>query len=242
MNKVVVLLLVAVPFFSFAGSNKTIQSFNKAKKLLEREVYFDHRKTIYCTAEFDAKKLVFPPAGFVSKTHKKRSKKVEWEHVVPAENFGRTFVEWREGSDQCINRKGKQFKGRPCASKINTEYRFMQSDMYNLFPAIGSVNAKRSNYNFVASVDSENSFGSCAMRIESRKAEPPEISRGRIARTYLYMDSTYSRYRMGRAQKQLMDAWDKLYPVTKWECLRAERIKKAQGNTNKIMASRCEKV
>lgn len=115
---------------SFAGGNETIQSFNKAKKNLERKVYFDHRKTIYCAATFDDKKNIKAPAGFTTAKHKKRAKRVEWEHVVPAENFGRTFTEWRNGNPQCISKKGKPFKGRKCASKINTEYRYMQSDMH----------------------------------------------------------------------------------------------------------------
>lgn len=56
---------------------------------------------------------------------------------------------WRDGHDSCVNSKGKTFKGRKCASKLSKEYRYMQSDMYNLFPAIGSVNALRSNYNLL---------------------------------------------------------------------------------------------
>lgn len=221
------------------GGNETIESINKAKKLLESAVYVDRRETLYCSATFDLKKVVLPPDGFVSKTHKKRAKRIEWEHVVPAENFGRGFSEWRDGSDQCIDNSGRRFKGRACASKANVQYRHMQSDMYNLFPAIGSVNAKRSNYNFANKVAGKSSFGSCEMKIADSKAEPPESARGRIARTYLYMDDSYKRYKMSRAQRKLMQAWDKLYPVSLWECTRAERIEQLQGNVNKIMSQRC---
>jgi deoxyribonuclease-1 len=114
--------------------------------------------------------------------------------------------------------------------------------MYNLFPAIGAVNAMRSNYNFVAQVDKKSSFGSCEMKIENRKAEPPINSKGRIARTYLYMDSTYPRYSMSKSQSQLMKAWDRMYPVSDWECERAKRIKGIQGNVNIVMDSRCSKI
>ena len=41
---------------ALSAGNTTNDSFNKAKKMLEREVYFDHRITIYCGAEFDEKK------------------------------------------------------------------------------------------------------------------------------------------------------------------------------------------
>ena len=73
--------------------------------------------------------------------HQKRAKRVEWEHVVPAENFGRFFSEWRDGSPECVDSKGRSFKGRKCAEKASREYRFMQADLYNLYPAIGAVNA-----------------------------------------------------------------------------------------------------
>ena len=231
-------ILLLIPVSSFAA-NETIQSFSKAKKILEREVYQDHRITLYCGAEFDDKKLVTAPQGFATNKYIKRSKKIEWEHVVPAENFGQTFKEWRDGDTQCVNSKGKEFKGRRCAEKVNLEYRYMQSDMFNLYPAIGAVNALRSNYNFTMQPSEESDFGRCEMKIADRKAEPPARARGRIARTYLYMDDTYKRYNMSRQQKQLMGAWDKMYPVDSWECLRAKRISELQNSKNNIVQSRC---
>jgi deoxyribonuclease-1 len=146
----------------------------------------------------------------------KRAKRVEWEHVVPAENFGRTFSEWRDGHPSCVDSKGKAFRGRNCASKMNKEYRYMQSDLYNLYPAIGAVNAMRSNYNFTMLPDVKPAFGSCQVKIEARKAEPTIESRGQIARTYLYMEQRYRRYEMSKSQKQLMLAWNREYPVTSW--------------------------
>jgi deoxyribonuclease-1 len=232
--------LITISTYSNSAGNSAIQSFNKAKKQLELAVYHDHRETLYCSAEFDDKKNIILPVGFTTTKHKERANRVEWEHVVPAENFGRTFAEWREGHPKCINKKGKFFKGRKCAEKLNIEYRYMQSDMYNLFPAIGAVNAMRSNYNFVAYLPEKSEFGSCDMPIDARKAKPPESARGRIARTYLYMQSTYKRYKMSKQQEKLMAAWDKMHPVSAWECLRAKRIKKIQGNDNPIMNTRCD--
>ena len=191
---------------------------------------------MYCHARFDDKKFIMPPSGFQSDKSIKRAKKVEWEHVVPAENFGRVFVEWREGDESCVNSKGKTYKGRRCANK---EYRLMQSDLNHLFPAIGSVNGMRSNYNFAMLPDVSSDFGSCAMKIHDRKAEPPVSARGRIARTYLYMEETYPRYNMSKQQRQLMTVWDKQFPVSAWECQRAKRIENIQGNVNAILKERC---
>jgi deoxyribonuclease-1 len=227
--------------FVFADGNTTNRSFNKAKKALMSSVYAsaEDRQTIYCNASFDEKKYVIAPEGFTSKTHVKRSKKIEFEHIVPAQNFGQVFKEWREGDSECVNSKGKAFKGRRCAEKMNDEYRYMQADMYNLYAAIGSVNALRSNYNFQMLPGEQSDFGSCEMIIDNRKAQPPVDSRGRIARAYLYMDQAYSKYSMSKAQKQLMNAWDKQHPITAKECARADKIAAIQGNENLIAKERC---
>jgi deoxyribonuclease-1 len=239
MKKLYVLFSSLFVIYSAQAQNQSNDSFSRAKKILEKQVYFDKKITLYCNAEFDSQKYATPPKGFNTTKYIKRSKKIEWEHVVPAENFGRTFTEWRNGSSVCVSSKGKTFKGRRCAEKTNYEYRHMQADMFNLYPAIGAVNALRSNYNFTILPSKKSSFGSCEMKISNKKAEPPVSARGRIARTYLYMDQTYSRYHMSRQQQQLMTAWDKMYPVDKWECQRAERISKLQGNKNSIVESRC---
>lgn len=63
-NSLVLLIfcLLLSPISSYAAGNEKIESFNKAKKLLERNVYFDHRETLYCGATFDEKNRSFYPA------------------------------------------------------------------------------------------------------------------------------------------------------------------------------------
>ena len=226
-----------------AAGNTTIESFNKAKRLLEREVYFDHRVTLYCGAAFDAKKNVVIPEGFTTPKHASRAKRIVWEHVVPAENFGRAFIEWREGDESCVDSKGRSFKGRKCAEKANKTFRYMQADLYNLYPAIGAVNAMRSHYRYAMLPSESATFGTCQMKIDEsgRRAEPPEASRGSIARSTLYMAASYPQYRLSSAQRQLMEAWDRQYPVDQWECLRAKRIEKIQGNETAFVAEPCRK-
>ena len=240
MKIIITALLATLITLPALAANQEIHSFNKAKKVLEKQVYNNHRTTLYCGATFDAKKKVTPPKGFTTTKYVKRSKKIEWEHVVPAENFGRTFSEWRDGNKQCVSSKGKAFKGRKCAEKVNTEYRYMQADIFNLYPAIGAVNALRSNYNFTMLPVVKSDFGSCAMKIDSRKAEPPEMARGRIARTYLYMEDAYKRYSMSKSQRQLMSAWDKMYPEDAWECARAKKISRLQKSQNGVVKDRCD--
>ena len=222
-----------------AGGNQTIESFSQAKKLLETQVYADHRVTLYCGAPFDAKKNITLPAGFTTPSHEKRAARVEWEHVVPAENFGRFFTEWREGDKACIEESGKAYKGRRCADRASRDYRLMQADLYNLYPAVGAVNALRSNYNYAMLPGASSTFGSCEMKISQGRAEPPERARGTIARSTLYMADAYSRYRISDQQRQLMEAWNRMYPADEWECTRAERIARIQGNPNRFVVEAC---
>ncbi len=233
-----ILFVFSIP--AFGAGNTTNESFTVAKKLLEEEIYYDHRITVYCEAEFDEMKRVCLPDGFVTPKHDKRAERVEWEHIVPAENFGRSFVAWREGDPLCITKSGKPYRGRRCAGEVSKEYRFMEADMYNLYPAIGAVNAIRSNHNFqMLDPSIPSTFGICPMKVKGNKVEPPAKSRGIIARTYKYMDDSYSRYRMSSQQRKLMDAWDEMYPVDTWECQRARRIEAIQGNENIFVKSKC---
>ena len=204
------------------------------------QVYSDHRVTLYCGATYDESGNVTLPEGFETPKHEKRADRIEWEHALPAENFGQTFAEWREGSPECVDNRGKAFKGRKCAEKVNTGYRMMQADMYNLYPAIGAVNAMRSNFNYAMLPGVSSTFGSCDMKISGNKAEPPARSRGQIARTYFYMQKSYPRYSMSSQQEQLMKAWDRQYPVDKWECSRAKRIERIQGNENEFVKEPCQ--
>ena len=240
MVRLIWFLCVLLPLNAWADGNTSIQSFSKAKRLLQQQVYTDHRTTLYCDAEFGADKQVSLPVGFATQKHVKRAKRIEWEHVVPAENFGRFYTEWREGHAACVNRKGKSFRGRKCAEKMVPEYRYMQADMHNLFPAIGAVNALRSNYNFALLPSEQADFGSCAMKIENRKAEPPVKARGRIARTYLYMDETYPQLKLSKQTRGLMESWNKSHPVESWECDRAKAIARIQGNVNAVVEQACD--
>ncbi len=228
MIKILALCLIILLPFNIFAENQGIRSFREAKRILEHKIYKtdEERKTLYCNAQFYEDKSVDLPIGFTTEKHIARANRIEWEHVVPVENFGRTFPEWRDGHPLCIDKNGKTFKGRRCAELVSEEFRIMASDMHNIYPAIGSVNASRSNYNFAILPHAKSDFGTCEMKIDDRKVEPPEHARGKIARAYLYMEATYPRYKMSSQQRQLMKAWDKMYPVTEEEIMRSLKIEK----------------
>lgn len=236
------IMLVLLPVAVFAvGGNASIPDYQHARDLLRDVVYRDHRRTLYCDAEYGADRSVFLPDGFTTPSHQQRALRMEIEHTVPAENFGRFFTEWREGHPMCVDERGKPFKGRKCASLASEQFRLMEADMYNLFPAIGAVNALRSNYNYAVLSGIQPTFGSCAMKIADRKAEPPDRAKGQVARAALYFDAAYGgRYcRLSKQQKRLFEAWDRQFPVSNWECVRTRRIEALQGNEQPYVKKPC---
>jgi len=220
------------------GGNHQIPDFSRAKALAQ-EIYTGHERTFYCDCPYKDKTVGLEGCGFVSRGNAKRAHRVEWDHVVPAENFGRSFVEWREGHPLCM-RRGRPFHGRACAEKVSAEFRRMEGDLYNLAPAIGEVNAARSNYSPDELPGEARAFGGCDIKIADRKMEPPRAIRGDIARIYLYMDQAYpGRGIVGNKRRRLFEAWSKTDPVDAWECERARRIAKVQGNVNWVVEALC---
>ena len=171
-NLFIALLLILLSSHAFS-QNTQITSFSKSKKLLLK-VYKDNPVTLYCGCSFKGKKPNLSSCGYTPKKDKKRANRIEWEHVVPAHAFGQSFSEWRTGHPKCISKNGKKFKGRKCAQKINEGYRRMQADMFNLYPAIGEVNGRRSNYSMAVIEGEKREFGKCDVEIKRRKVEPRE--------------------------------------------------------------------
>ncbi len=233
-----IFFLILLPSYAYS-QNIQITSFSKSKKLLLK-VYKDNPVTLYCGCSFKGKKPNLSSCGYIPKKDKKRANRIEWEHVVPAHTFGQSFSEWRTGHPKCVNKNGKKFKGRKCAQKVNEEYRRMQADMFNLYPAIGEVNGRRSNYSMGIIEGEKREFGKCDVEIKSRKVEPREEIRGEIARTYMYMDSVYpGRGIISKKNWKLFELWHKSDPADEWECERAKRIEKIQGNGNEIVMRSC---
>ena len=228
-----------VPSSQAYNQNTRITSFSNSKKLLLK-LYKAHPVTLYCGCSFKGKKTDLSTCGYIPMKDNKRASRIEWEHVVPAHAFGQSFSEWKNGHPKCVNKKGKKFKGRKCAEKMNEEYRRMQADMFNLFPAIGEVNGRRSNYSMAIIEGEKREFGKCDVEIKNQQIEPRESIRGEIARTYMYMDSAYpSRGIISKKNRKLFEAWNEIDPVDKWECDRAKRIERIQGNSNRVVLENC---
>lgn len=237
-NLFVLFIIIFFPVYA-EKLHKTNESFTKAKKLMKK-VYYDNQQSFYCGChynyiELNGKEKILVDAnscGYKPSKNNQRAIFIEWEHVVPAWHFGHDRQCWREPI--CTNSKGKKFKGRKCCEKIDPLFRIMQADMYNLQPAIGELNANRSNLYFGIIDGEPRKFGACDFEVDNKVVEPKEDIRGDIARTYFYMEYNYG-ITISNKQRKLFELWDKNDPVSDWERKRAKRIEKIQGNKNKFI-------
>lgn len=209
------------------------RNFDNAKTQLIK-LYKSHpeQTTFYCGCEFsfNNKKGVvdFTKCGYEPRKNKDRAKRIEWEHVMPAEKFGRHLQCWRNG-------------GRKECKKDVT-FNLMEGDMHNLQPSIGEVNGDRSNYRYSQFTKEFNQYGQCKVAVDFRdcKFQPRDEIRGVIARTYFYMSDKYN-INLSDSERNLMTSWKKIYPPDKWECERNKLIKSIQGNDNKFITKQCKK-
>ncbi|HEC74341.1 MAG TPA: deoxyribonuclease I [Methylophaga aminisulfidivorans] len=228
MNKKTIWLIAGLimSLHAFAAPD----SFVDAKAELRSFVYFDQNHngaagTLYCGCDWDwhgrsggtinAKKC-----GYQVRKQRTRGARIEYEHIVSAYNFGRARQCWQKG-------------GRKYCQKNDDVFRMMEADMHNLSPAVGELNADRSNYRFGVLPDTESKHGACPFKVDfkARVAEPRPEVRGFIARVQFYMHDRYN-LPMSRQQQQLYMVWNKQYPPSVWELERDKRIAVRMGNHN----------
>lgn len=212
------------------------RNFKTAKR--DMHAIFTHLespKTIYCGCDIKFSKHYYYPdlesCGYQNHSPRnlERAHRIEAEHIMPAWEFGKDEVCWTK------------HHGRQNCENTSDRFNLMESDLHNLYPAVGEINGDRSNYAFSDSVKKSSPYGMCDMRIDSRRQRvtPPERSRGLIARAYLYMSETYS-IPLDEEHKNLFNRWNKQYKPDKNECLRNELIGKVQGNLNHFVTEKCK--
>lgn len=227
-----------------------MRSFDEAKKHLIR-IYAEggHPTDLYCGCRFFPEpgrglRVDLDACGYTPARDPERARRIEWEHAVPASVFGRTFVEWREGSDACVDKKGKRYKGRKCARR-SAEFARMEGDLHNLFPVVGEVNALRSDLPIGILDPPERKrpssgtfrFGACESAIEGGVFQPRREVRGDLARAYRYMDAAYpERHILDPEHRALFAKWDAEDPPDAWERERNARIAEIQGNANPFIS------
>lgn len=219
--KIIILILFLVnSIFSF-------DNFDKAKKILINEVYNEKEfmECFYTGIKYEKNledgqyKLVpinYIPLNPLTKKGNLnyRANRIEWEHIVPAENFGKGIKECRNNGI---------FIGRKECRKISALFRKMEGDPINLVPSIGEINADRSNYKYSPELAPINSKRGIYIDKKERRMHIPEKLRGKVARAYIHMNKEYN-MALSPQEKKLFFVWDKMYPPTNKELSIVKKI------------------
>lgn len=216
------------------GGNERIVNFNVAKKFLNK-IYEKNPVTFYCGCKFNKYHMVDRTSCAYTPVHEnERSERIEWEHIVPAHALGKRIPEWQTGDSHCVDKKGKRFRGRTCLRKVSYLFNLMEGDLYNLVPAVGELNERRSNLPFGEIGDPSLSwYAHCNLRFAKNKVEPSPDLKGFIARTYLYINAAYPQILLlSKREESLFQSWDKDFPPKEEEKRRAQLIESIQGNKN----------
>jgi len=205
-------------------------SFPQAKKLA-LNIFKQYPVTLYCQCRFDTKKKVDLSSCNMSQAEPiKRAHRIEWEHMMPAENFGRHFPCWRE--KLCTDKRGRAYRGRKCCEKISPEFRKAEAELFNLWPAVGVINQMRSNYRYSPLEGSHNTYGCNFISDKKlRKAEPADISKGVVARANLFMSDKYQ-INLSKSQRKIYEAWHQQFPPNAWEQAWAMAVAAIEGYEN----------
>ena len=92
------IFLFTGPVYSADNGNTTIQSFSKAKKILLRQVYQDHKTTFYCDCPFNSKKKILPSDNYTPKKNGKRAHRLEWNTLSRPMPLVRAFRNGEKGT------------------------------------------------------------------------------------------------------------------------------------------------
>lgn len=225
----ILLFLAALPSFAEPPHN-----FQQAKR--EASVIFDaHRQTLYCGCSYNQQHQVdLASCNMETAKNNKRAARIEWEHMMPAENFGKQFKCWREA---ICSKNGKPYKGRKCCEKIDGNFKQAEAELYNLWPAEGVVNEARSNYRYAELAGNADFFG-CSFKIDRklRQVEPDDRIKGIVARANLFMSDKYN-IKLAPAQRQLFEVWDQRFPPDAWEKQWASQVSVIEGYENPYIQS-----
>lgn len=215
----VVAILLSALFALVFTEDRAPQTFQEAKKIA-REIYTDAGQTFYCGCDYRGNRVDLASCGYVPRKNAQRAERLEWEHVVPAWVIGHQRQCWQQG-------------GRDNCTRNDPVFARAEADLHNLVPAIGEVNGDRSNFPLTMLDARPTQYGQCAMVVDfkARKAMPPEHSRGAAARIYLYMHEQYG-LRLSDQDRQLYEAWHRMYPADAQERRRNQAIACHMGRGN----------
>lgn len=239
MNSSLRQLLIALLFLS--PSLYAQKSFNQSKGVLKQKVYPKKGVTFYCACPYQKNSIKLKKCQLNLKKHRKRQKRLEWEHVVPVSSFGHAFKAYREAKTICKRSGKKALSPRKCAARKDVKFKHMMANLHNLVPVVGAINALRSNYSFEEGLSGAKELCAAGFKIKDRKVEPPNNVKGDIARIYHYMDQRYPGLGIiGKKRRQIFEKWNLNDPPDENECLIHALKAKLQGEANPFLEAKCK--
>lgn len=206
-------------------------NFGAAKKVAA-ELFNRHPVTLYCGCSYyQGKDIDLTSCNMHSAIPIARAHRIEWEHMMPAEHFGRTHRCWTEKI--CKNKKNnKTYRGRKCCKKIDPSFQQQEAELYNLWPAVGAVNQARSNYRY-GILHNKRGFYGCEFERDNQFqiAEPPDRAKGIVARANLFMAARYKLV-LSKEQQELFQQWHQQFPPDAWELQWGREVARIVGYEN----------
>lgn len=229
------LTLVSLLIANSSAYAEISSSFSKTKSNLYKKVYGNSGLTFYTNCEWSKKKVELASCGLESafpKKHIKRASRTEAEHIIPAS----WMLKKNKLERSCVfESKSHKDSPRKYCQKHDNEFRNAHNDLVNLRPAVGQINANRSNKPFSEQISGKklttyNGNGK-QFKVTTRVAVPDKSIRGDIARIAFYMRETYG-VTYSKRQEKLFNTWHKQDPIDNDEVLLNKKILKVQGIGN----------
>lgn len=221
-------------FNTIKGRNKNLNNMQQANKLAN-SIHSKHHHTFYCNCCYEGKVIDLNSCGYKIQRNKKRATRIEWEHIVPVSRLAKNLVCWN--NPVCCN-QNFCYKGRACCQKIDPYFIRLATDLHNIVPEIGELNAIRSNYEFAELLYMPfGQFGDCKVKIDRKhkKIEVDKKIKGIVARVYLYMNDTYN-LNLNAKEKTLFNKWNRQYPPKSWEIDWNNKVNEVQYTKNKYIS------
>ena len=216
-------LLMVFPFIIQA-----VPADFEAAKRIAQKIYSDEQTDFYCNCQIRWVGGKGQPdlrsCGYQVRKNGPRAQRIEWEHVVPAQQFGVGRACWQQG-------------GREQCGDTDQTFRRMEANLFNLKPALGEVNGDRAHFRFSELPETPAQHGACPVRIDFKRqlAQPRAEIRGDIARIYFYMADRYQ-LKLSDAEQQLFLRWHQQDPVDERELILMRRTAQHMGHQNEFVS------
>ncbi|MEY9828901.1 deoxyribonuclease-1 [Sinorhizobium fredii] len=208
------------------------ESYEQAKRLMYNDVQDAQSLYCGCTLDLASRKFDASACGYVPRNDNARAKRVEAEHVVPAYWLDKFHL-----GQSCWIKAPECGDARNCCLAKDARFRDAHNDLVNLVPAIGELNADRSNLLYGEIAGEARQYGMCDFEVDGTTSlsEPRPDIRGDVARIYFYMADQYALSYPANV-KSMLEAWNAADPVSVVEKERNERILALQGHANKYVS------